>query len=380
MNSPLPDKLVRLSADLLAKEISDISAHPLVNALMNVVGGLFAVMNEHRQVVAINRAMLDYAGVDSPDQVLGFRNGEILGCVHVGDEPSGCGASDACNTCGSARSLLTCLENNTTVEDRFALTVSRNGILQDLYLQVRAVPLQLEGRRIVLLFMQDVTQRQSWAALESTFFHDIGNLLNGLIFSAESLVDSVGDEQRAMANRVLEFSQRVAREFSMQRTLVKSGAPSYEIVRAPVQASTILQEITEVYLHHPRAQGRFLDIEALTENFSLVTDASLFMRVAHNMITNALEATDEGGSVKVRFESDEEGAYFSVWNAKAIPIDFQKRIFQRNFTTKSEEGHGLGTFSMKLFGEKYLGGKVSFTSDPDLGTEFLFSLPLGIAV
>lgn len=38
------------------------------------------------------------------------------------------------------------------------------------------------------------------------------------------------------------------------------------------------------------------------------------------------------------------------------------RIFQRSFSTKGAKGRGLGTYSMKLFGETYLGGQVSFRS------------------
>jgi signal transduction histidine kinase len=35
----------------------------------------------------------------------------------------------------------------------------------------------------------------------------------------------------------------------------------------------------------------------------------------------------------------------------------------------------MGTYSMKLFGEKYLHGKVSFVSTKEEGTIFTFRLP-----
>jgi sensor histidine kinase regulating citrate/malate metabolism len=37
-------------------------------------------------------------------------------------------------------------------------------------------------------------------------------------------------------------------------------------------------------------------------------------------------------------------------------------------------GRGIGTYSMKLFGEKYLKGKVWFTSSAENGTSFFFEL------
>ena len=65
---------------------------------------------------------------------------------------------------------------------------------------------------------------------------------------------------------------------------------------------------------------------------------------------------------------------WDVWNSGVIPSNIQNRIFQRHFSTKASVGRGLGTFSMKLFGEKYLKGKVSFLSSVEKGTTFTFKL------
>ncbi|MHC4874743.1 MAG: ATP-binding protein [Planctomycetota bacterium] len=56
--------------------------------------------------------------------------------------------------------------------------------------------------------------------------------------------------------------------------------------------------------------------------------------------------------------------------------DVKLRVFQRNFSTKADNGRGLGTFSMKLFGEKFLGGSVTFVSTEEEGTVFKLTLPL----
>ncbi len=52
------------------------------------------------------------------------------------------------------------------------------------------------------------------------------------------------------------------------------------------------------------------------------------------------------------------------------------RIFQRNFSTKEQAGRGIGTFSMKLFGEKILGGQIKFTTSKKGGTTFKFTHPV----
>ncbi len=70
---------------------------------------------------------------------------------------------------------------------------------------------------------------------------------------------------------------------------------------------------------------------------------------------------------------------FSVHNPSFMPRSVQLQVFQRSFSTKGE-GRGLGTYSMKLLSERYLGGRVDFTTSPDGGTTFIATFPLKPAV
>jgi signal transduction histidine kinase len=94
------------------------------------------------------------------------------------------------------------------------------------------------------------------------------------------------------------------------------------------------------------------------------------------MLLNALEASDGEPAVKFQIETADTNVIFSVWNRQAIAPHIAPRIFQRNFSTKSGSGRGLGTFSMRLFGETYLKGQVSFVTSEDQGTTFSLTLPL----
>jgi signal transduction histidine kinase len=72
---------------------------------------------------------------------------------------------------------------------------------------------------------------------------------------------------------------------------------------------------------------------------------------------------------------DDGQVEFSVENPGQIPPDIGARLFHRSFSTKGS-GRGLGTYSVKLFTERYLGGKVSFHSSPEGGTVFTVRCPL----
>ena len=66
---------------------------------------------------------------------------------------------------------------------------------------------------------------------------------------------------------------------------------------------------------------------------------------------------------------------FSVHNPNPMPRNVQLQVFQRSFSTKGS-GRGLGTYSMKLLSERYLGGRVSFESNEESGTVFRARYPV----
>jgi sensor histidine kinase regulating citrate/malate metabolism len=64
-----------------------------------------------------------------------------------------------------------------------------------------------------------------------------------------------------------------------------------------------------------------------------------------------------------------------VYNKTYIPEEIQMQIFQRSFSSKGAD-RGLGTYSIKLLTERYLEGKVYFTSSEKEGTKFFIELPV----
>ena len=79
--------------------------------------------------------------------------------------------------------------------------------------------------------------------------------------------------------------------------------------------------------------------------------------------------------VTLKCDYDKDKIRFSVNNLKVMSKEVQHQIFQRSFSTKAAN-RGIGTYSVKLLTEKYLKGKVWFTSDEIFGTTFYVELPL----
>ncbi len=118
-------------------------------------------------------------------------------------------------------------------------------------------------------------------------------------------------------------------------------------------------------------------VDPQSERFAFVSDLALVRRVLDNLVKNAVEACGEGQTVTVKACRRGGGVEFEVHNPGGMPPDVRLQIFQRSFSTKGE-GRGLGTYSVKLLTERYLKGKVHFTSSDKAGTTFTVTYPLSL--
>ncbi len=365
----------RAGARELKAEIEIVQNNPVMDGLLQSVSGLLAILDEHRQVVAFNDSFLKMLGIENPSEVLGLRLGETLKCIHAEEGPGGCGTSRYCSTCGAALAIVTSLGTDKPVERNCALTSNRGGRISDIALQVKSHPINVDGRRFLLLFIQDITLQEQRAALERTFFHDINNMLGGLLGATELLTSDI-NTGLDLTGMIRQSSLRLQKEVEIQRCLLESESCSYHRTQQEITAGQIEKELTSFFENHPMKRNKHMEIENPEPGARVKTDFSLLLRVLCNMVTNALEAVDEGETVHVRMVPEDDSLVFCVRNPQVIPEEIRPRIFQRNFSTKAESGRGIGTFSMKLFGEKVLGGQVGFTSSSEEGTVFRFSLPL----
>ena len=171
----------------LIAEIETVNKNPVMSGLLHSISGLLAILDEHRQIITMNDSFLKMLGVKDPAKALGLRTGEALQCIHAQDEPAGCGTTKFCSTCGAAIAIVSSLSQDKPVERICALTANRGGRTVDIALLVRSHPINISGTRFLLLFLQDISIQQQRAALERTFFHDVNNMLTGLVGASEML-------------------------------------------------------------------------------------------------------------------------------------------------------------------------------------------------
>lgn len=367
----------RMVGDELARQVDFVGNNAIINGMLASFGGLMVVLNESRQVVAVNDRFLQLLGADAPARMLGLWPGEVMHCTHVADSHGGCGSAKFCETCGAAAVIATALATDAPAERKCILTAARGDRTVDVCLHVRGVTINLDGQRFVLVFMQDITEQELNRALQRAFFHDIRNSVMGLGSTVELLACQGGEVSQSLLDKICRLTGNLVREVKIQSSLAVDSFSDMDVRPALLTVRQLVAELNDTFSCHPAGKGKSLRVEVSKPESAFVSDPSLVLRVLGNMIINAFEASGSGGEILLRVEESADTVLFRVWNSGCIPEKIGVRIFQHFYSTKEGAGRGLGTYSMKVFGEKILGGTVCFTSSPEEGTWFSFALPRG---
>ncbi|MCG8616740.1 MAG: HAMP domain-containing histidine kinase [Desulfobacterales bacterium] len=360
--------------DRFEQQISLVSQSPVMAAILKIVSGLLLVMNQDRQVVAVNHGLVDSLGLGDITSVLGLRFGDIMACTYADEAPAGCGTTPRCVTCGAAIATMACIDTHEDQEEICTMTRERGGVTEDMSLLIRTRAVTIDDHRWVLFFANDITRQQIWTNMERVFFHDISNLLTGLMGNAELL--SMAQPENLRVRHIRDGIRKLAGEVDLQKVFSYEKDDTYMVNAVEVSLKDIRSELALILDGHRSLRGKRLREQWPDRETLLFTDLILVSKVLGNMVLNALEATPDGGEVLIKVTEETDGVVWSVRNPGGIPDEIQQRIFQRYFSTKADVGRGLGTYSMKLFGETYLKGRVWYTTDAD--TTFYFKLPLEI--
>ena len=104
-------------------------------------------------------------------------------------------------------------------------------------------------------------------------------------------------------------------------------------------------------------------------------DRGKLFRVIFNLVSNAIDALGNRGSVSLTSEKDGEYCLFKVRDTgKGIPEDHIAKLFQPFFTSGKAKGTGLGLAIVKMIVEAH-NGTVSVNSEEGAYTEFTVRIP-----
>ena len=212
--------------------------------------------------------------------------------------------------------------------------------------------------------------------LSAGIAHEINNPLTTIMTSSMMLQEELEPEDE-MYNEL----EIIAKEAQRCRKIVQSlldFARQTKPMKKLDDVNTIVRE--SIYL--TKKQAEFKDIYVYSELGDdlpqLHIDKEQFQQVMINLMLNAVEATEPGGSITFITKCDPaaEAIYISISDTgSGIAKENQEKIFDPFFTTR-EDGTGLGLSITHSIVEQH-GGRIEINSAPGKGTRFDIILPIG---
>ncbi len=356
----------------LEQQSETLHGIPFLRQVLDAMPHMVMVVNDKRQIVAANETFLQLLGTTITG-VFSKRPGEALGCLHARQAPDGCGTTVHCVTCGAVQAILESQQQTDKVERECSVLVDAPQGIRSLDLRITAMPMSVGYHRFVIVIADDISRSKRLDILQRTFFHDVLNVADCINGYAQYFVEEPFPDNDSYA-RLADLTGQLIETIAAQRDLLHAEAGDLAIKPLPVSAGEVLYELRQHYLSHYVAKDRTILLGDIAEA-TIITDRRLLDRILANMMQNALEASSPGTAVTLACSDEVDRITFSVHNAGVMPDHVRLQIFHRSFSTKGQSGRGLGTYSMKLLGEQYLGGKVSFCSNAGHGTTFMITLP-----
>ena len=243
--------------------------------------------------------------------------------------------------------------------------------------EVRATPIRIMGEKLWLGLARNITDRKNAekfrADVESIIRHDIKSPL----LSLHALVGLAAHGK--IDKEILQHVPGIQRSIKQVIMLVDSsdkimkmeqGVYTPSIVRCAIKP---LFESIRLSLCDLLAERNVcLDLTHTQQH--LYGDEFLVEDMLQNLIKNAVEASPEGGCVKVTCWREQNWDHIDIHNLGVIPTEIREHFFDKYVTAGKRRGTGLGTYSAQLIAKAH-GGRIEFTTSEEQGTTVTVSLP-----
>jgi signal transduction histidine kinase len=144
-----------------------------------------------------------------------------------------------------------------------------------------------------------------------------------------------------------------------------------------VNANEIVTAVAQLFRAQLQSPGRPVIAEnlQLDENLPMIAaDPELLHRAISNLVLNAMDSMQNGGTLTLRTRRDRSGIVIEIADTgSGLTPEECERIFTPYYTSK-QHGTGLGLAIVQSVVSDH-GGKISVRSDPGQGTTFAVGLP-----
>jgi PAS domain S-box-containing protein len=216
--------------------------------------------------------------------------------------------------------------------------------------------------------------------------HDLRSPLTSVVSTAAMMEDGlfgpVGEEQQRWLAKMQTMCRSLVDLVNDFLDLSKLEAGHVNLQKGIVDLNQLIRSNVEAYL--PVASRKNILVFGQVEpNLSAIeADPRRLDQVLHNLISNALKFTPEGGKIEIG-AGQEDGTEIKLWvkdTGVGIPAEELGSLFHKYRQTTSgktsqDKGTGLGLVICKMIVEAH-GGRIEVESAPGKGSTFTVRLPV----
>jgi PAS domain S-box-containing protein len=217
--------------------------------------------------------------------------------------------------------------------------------------------------------------------MAATVAHEINNPL-------EAVTNLVYLAKRDLSNteRVTGYLELASRELDRVAHITRQTLGFYRDTSSPVTLNVAQTLDDLLLLYEKRFESRRIKVmKQYDKDLEITALAGEIRQAFSNLITNAIDAMPEGGTLVLRVAKSHDWSNLHVHGVRITVLDtgsgiepkHRKNVFQPFFTTKSDVGTGLGLWITRGIVEKHHGSiqMKSRTGQNGHGTAFSIFLP-----
>lgn len=223
---------------------------------------------------------------------------------------------------------------------------------------------------------ETVARAQQLAAVGQTLAnvaHQVGTPLNLVSGHVQLMKSTVSDPELLRRLRIVE--EQIARVVDVVRTLLDRAHP--RTGRRPVHLDTVLTRMAEAIRGQLASRRIALTVTPSGGSGTVSADESQLELALLNLVTNAVDAMPNGGTVSIVVTEDDRSVRVHVRDSgTGIAAEVRPRLFEPWVTTKEPgRGSGLG-LSITRDLVTTLGGTIDVERTDATGTTFVVELPI----
>lgn len=258
---------------------------------------------------------------------------------------------------------------------------------RDVYASIGAAPIRDADGKVAgaVTVGSDVTEMTELDRLKEEFIRQIAHELKTPITImkgyASMLVSTLGSSVSPAHARMLQAigrgADRINRIMCELLDAQQIDLGRFDVTTERVDLVELLQDIVDrAAAASPRHELKLSAARPVT----LFADPERLRELMRILLDNAIRYSPDGGEVEVTLREAPDGVQIAVRDhGVGIPLDRQRRVFQRFYrahvgTAHDYGGTGLGLYVARTIAELH-GGAIWFESQEGRGTTFTFQLP-----